>query len=226
MIISVVNEKGGSGKTTLAINLAFKLSNEELDILLVDADPQNSVGTFMDFRVQNEEELELPFSSISKIGHSLSKEIEKISQKYDSIIIDTGGRDSNEMRQALIISDLVIIPTLASGFDQAVLNKMIELVREASIINSKLKVLIVINRASPNPFLESKIKNLREYLEDKELDDNIKIANTIIYEREIYRNVIFLGKGISELKDNSKAKKEIDDLYVDLFNFSKEGQNE
>lgn len=152
MIISILNEKGGSGKTTLATNLAFKFSNEKLDILLVDADPQRSIETFMDFRVNNG--FDLPFSSISKVGDSLSKEIKNFVSKYDSIIIDTGGRDSNEMRQALLISDLVIIPTIPSGYDQAVLNKMINLIKEVTIINENLKVLIVISKASPNPFLE------------------------------------------------------------------------
>ncbi|EAH7567713.1 chromosome partitioning protein ParA, partial [Campylobacter jejuni] len=160
MVISVVNEKGGSGKTTLATNLAFKFSSEKLDILLIDADPQRSIETFMDFRANND--LEFPFNSISRIGNSLSKEIKNFISKYDSIIIDTGGRDSSEMRQALLLSDLVLIPTIASGYDQAVLEKMINLVKEASIVNEKLKALIVINRASPNPFLEKKINNLKE----------------------------------------------------------------
>ncbi|TXE84753.1 AAA family ATPase [Campylobacter peloridis] len=220
MVISILNEKGGSGKTTLAINLAFKFSNEGLDMLLVDADPQRSVETFMGFRADSG--FELPFSSISKVGSSLSKEIKNFIPKYDSIIIDTGGRDSNEMRQALLISDLIIIPTIASGYDQAVLNKMIELIKETTIMNEKIKALIVINRANPNPFLNKKIEDLKSYLESKDIGENVKIAKTIIYEREIYKNVVFSGLGISELEENNKAKKEIDSLYCDLLNFVKE----
>ncbi|ECK2550102.1 AAA family ATPase [Campylobacter jejuni] len=220
MVISVVNEKGGSGKTTLATNLAFKFSSEKLDILLIDADPQRSIETFMDFRANND--LEFPFNSISRIGNSLSKEIKNFISKYDSIIIDTGGRDSSEMRQALLLSDLVLIPTIASGYDQAVLEKMINLVKEASIVNEKLKALIVINRASPNPFLEKKINNLKEYLlGNEDIGENIEIAKTIIYEREIYKNVVFDGKSVIEL-ENNKAKSEIDNLYLDLLNFVKE----
>lgn len=219
MIISVINEKGGSGKTTIATNLAFKFAKEKIDLILIDADPQRSIETLIDFRINNG--LELPFNSMSKIGDSLAKEAKSLECKYDSIIIDTGGRDSKEMRQALIISDVVIIPTLASGYDQAVLNKMLELVDECSLINNKLKALILINRASPNPFLEKKINDLKEYLNEKQISNNIKIANTIIYEREIYKNVVFDGKGVVEIQDN-KAKNEIDALYTELFNFCNE----
>lgn len=214
MIISIVNEKGGSGKTTVATNLAFKFAKEKIDLMLIDADPQRSVETLIDFRINNG--LELPFNSMSKIGDSLAKETKSLESKYDSIIIDTGGRDSKEMRQALIVSDLVIIPTLASGYDQAVLNKMLELVEECSLINEKLKALILINRASPNPFLEKKINDLKEYLDEKQIPSNIKVANTIIYEREIYKNVVFEGKSVIEM-DNNKAKNEIDSLYNELF---------
>ncbi len=156
MIISIVNEKGGSSKTTIATNLAFKFAKEKIDTLLIDADPQRSVETLINFRVNNE--LELPFNSVSKIGDSLAKETKSLANKYDSIIIDTGGRDSKEMRQALLVSDIVIIPTIASGYDQAVLDKMLNLIEESLVFNEKLKVLILISRASPNPFLESKIK--------------------------------------------------------------------
>ncbi|ECL6143848.1 AAA family ATPase [Campylobacter jejuni] len=219
MIISIANEKGGSGKTTIATNLAFKLAFEGIDLMLVDADPQRSVETFIDYRVNND--LELPFSSMSKIGSSLSQEVIKLKEKYDSIIIDTGGRDSKEMRQAFVVSDLILIPTIASGYDLAVLNKMLEIIKEASVINDKLKVLIFINRASPNPFLKEKIKNLKEYLNEKDIPDNVKIAETIIFERESYRNAVYDGLSVIELKEKNKAKEEIETFYSEILEYCK-----
>lgn len=220
MIISVVNEKGGSGKTTIAVNLAFKFAEQGIDTMLVDADPQRSVETLIDYRANNG--LELPFASVSRTGDSLAKEVRNLANKYDSIIIDTGGRDSREMRQALLVSDIVLIPTIiTSGFDQAVLNKMLNLISETLIMNENLKTLIVNNKASTNPMLQNKVQKFVDFLSEVELPQNVKLANTILHEREIYKNVIFDGKSVIELEDN-KARDEVNALYKELLEFAKE----
>jgi virC1 protein len=220
MIISVVNEKGGSGKTTIAVNLAFKFAEQGIDTMLVDADPQRSVETLIDYRANNG--LELPFTSVSRTGDSLAKEVRNLANKYDSIIIDTGGRDSKEMRQALLVSDIVLIPTIiTSGFDQAVLNKMLNLISETLIMNENLKTLIVNNKASTNPMLQSKVQKFVDFLSEVELPQNVKLANIILHEREIYKNVIFDGKSVIELEDN-KARDEVNALYKELLEFAKE----
>jgi virC1 protein len=220
MIISVVNEKGGSGKTTISVNLAFKFAEQGIDTMLVDADPQRSVETLIDYRANNG--LELPFTSVSRTGDSLAKEVRNLANKYDSIIIDTGGRDSREMRQALLVSDIVLIPTIiTSGFDQAVLNKMLNLISETLIMNENLKTLIVNNKASTNPMLQNKVQKFVDFLSEVELPQNVKLANTILHEREIYKNVIFDGKSVIELEDN-KARDEVNALYKELLEFAKE----
>ena len=220
MIISVVNEKGGSGKTTIAVNLAFKFAEQGIDTMLVDADPQRSVETLIDYRANKG--LELPFTSVSRTGDSLAKEVRNLANKYDSIIIDTGGRDSREMRQALLVSDIVLIPTIiTSGFDQAVLNKMLNLISETLIMNENLKTLIVNNKASTNPMLENKVQKFIDFLSEVELPQNVKLANIILHEREIYKNVIFDGKSVIELEDN-KARDEVNALYKELLEFAKE----
>lgn len=220
MIISVVNEKGGSGKTTIAVNLAFKFAEQGIDTMLVDADPQRSVETLIDYRANKG--LELPFTSVSRTGDSLAKEVRNLANKYDSIIIDTGGRDSREMRQALLVSDIVLIPTIiTSGFDQAVLNKMLNLISETLIMNENLKTLIVNNKASTNPMLQNKVQKFIDFLSEVELPQNVKLANIILHEREIYKNVIFDGKSVIELEDN-KARDEVNALYKELLEFAKE----
>ena len=220
MIISVVNEKGGSGKTTISVNLAFKFAEQGIDTMLVDADPQRSVETLIDYRANNG--LELPFTSVSRTGDSLAKEVRNLANKYDSVIIDTGGRDSREMRQALLVSDIVLIPTIiTSGFDQAVLNKMLNLISETLIMNENLKTLIVNNKASTNPMLQNKVQKFVDFLSEVELPQNVKLANTILHEREIYKNVIFDGKSVIELEDN-KARDEVNALYKELLEFAKE----
>lgn len=218
MIISVCNEKGGSGKTNIAINLAVKLSLMGDETLLVDADPQRSIEVFLDIRTK--EEIPSNFNSVSKFGTSLLNEIKSLSEKYEVIIIDTGGRDSNEMRQALAVSDLTVIPTMPSEPDIAVLNKMIDLYNQSKAFNPDSKALIVLSKASPNPFLAQKIKALKEYIREKNLQ-SLQLMNSIIYEREAYRNAFSNGKGVIEFcKENENAYKDFNNFFKELVGYA------
>lgn len=213
MIISICNEKGGSGKTNIAINLAVKFSLMKEDTLLLDTDPQRSTEIFVKIRTENEREM--LFSTISRYGSGLDKEIRRLESKYDVVVVDTGGRDSQEMRQAMLVSDIVIIPAVPSDLDIAVLNKMINLFNMTKTYNPNAIALIVISKASPNPFLQSKVKDLKEYILEKQLED-IYLLDSILYEREAYRNSITEGQGVVEYC------KETDNAYRDFNEFVNE----
>ncbi|QOQ96512.1 AAA family ATPase [Helicobacter cinaedi] len=216
IIVSVINEKGGSGKTTLAVNLACKLSQERDEVLLIDADLQRSTEAFVNIRTNAD--LPLIFNSVTKLGDGLAREVRSLSIKYDSIIIDTCRRDSKEMRQALAIADIVIIPIVPSQYDVAVLDKMISLYDE--VISGSLReeepiALIVIDKASPNPFLEKKINDLRDYINEKNLK-NLHLMNSIIHEREAFKNATAAGQGITEFCNKT------DKAYIDFVSFYEE----
>lgn len=212
-ILSIVNEKGGSGKSTLAINLAMYQSiiNKQ-DITIVDTDPQKSIATFQ--LIRNEENLPRAFKYIYKQGEDLKTYLN--SKENKNLIIDTGGRDAKEMRIALISSDIVVIPTTPSQFDLSVLDIMIDRVKMAKEINEKLQVIIVINRVNPNPFLTKKIDDIKTYIKELECD-YIKLANTIIYERERYKNSISNGQSVIEADTQDKAYQEIQNLSLEIF---------
>lgn len=214
MIIAVVNEKGGSGKTTLSVNLACKLAQEGDDVLLIDADPQRSSEAFINIRTNAD--LPLLFNSVTKLGDGLAREVKSLASKYDSIVIDTGGRDSKEMRQALAIANLIIIPSVPSQYDVVVLDKMISLYDEVSVINPESKALIVIDKASPNPFLEKKINDLCEYINEKNLQ-NLHLMKAVIHEREAFKNATSAGMGITEFcKSGDKAFDDFVSFYNEL----------
>ena len=147
------------------------------------------------------------------------KEIQSLKQKYDSVVIDTGGRDSQEMRQALAVCDIAIIPVIPSDLDIAVLNKMILVFNQAKIYNPTAKALITISKASPNPFLAKKVDALRKYIGDKNLDD-IFLAHSIIFEREAYRNALSSGMGVVEYcKNGENAKLDFEGFFDELIKF-------
>ncbi|HDX6250500.1 TPA: AAA family ATPase [Campylobacter fetus subsp. venerealis] len=218
MIISICNEKGGSGKSTLALNIAISqsISKKELP-LLIDTDPQKSIATFLNIR--NEENHPKIFDFAYKYGENLKDFLQNYTGNKD-IIIDTGGRDSREMRIAIALSDMVIIPTIPSQFDVSVLDKMVDIVKMAKEQNEKLMANIVINRASTNPFLQKKIESLKSFIEEIK-QDYIKLAETIIYERERYKVATQIGLGVVEIKDGHKTENEIKKLCLELFNTNK-----
>ena len=210
MIISIVNEKGGSGKTTLAVNLAIKLFYEGDKVLLIDSDPQKSGEVFIQIRKSEK----IPDAFTYKDERDLIPCIKKEINNYDSIIIDTGGRDSKEMRNALSIADIVLIPVYPSQYDLSVLNNMLALYNEAK--NDDGRCFILISRAFTNASLKNKILEFQDFIQSK-TNKNIKLLDTILYDREATRMATTQGLGITEC-NNNKAKDEFNNLFTELLN--------
>ncbi|EKK8809449.1 AAA family ATPase [Campylobacter coli] len=211
--ISICNEKGGCGKTTILSNLAIALYEEGKKNLVIDADPQKSLGTFVSIR--NQEGYLKKFDYVIKQGEAYFDYILDLKQNnkdYEFILSDTGGRDSKEMRFALALSDIIIIPIIPSQYDVSVFDRMIEVVKMAKVKNPNLQVFILINLASTNPFLSKKIDELREYIKLVE-QDYIKLLDFVIFQREKYKIFTQMGLGvIEENKKDDKAYLEINKL--------------
>lgn len=204
--------------TLLAVNLAARLAEDGDNVLLIDADPQKSTEVFSDMRSQSG--LKPLFSNVSRTGVSLGDEIERMSKAFDSIIIDTGGRDSKEMRKAMLKSNLVIIPTIPSQYDVPVLENMLEIYDESRQVNEKLLAFVLVNRASPNPFLFKELENLREFISrikaEKDLK-NVVLLKSSLFERQAYRKAVVEGKSVSEFCDkNDKALQDFENFYKEL----------
>ena len=223
MIIAIINEKGGSGKTTLAVNLASYFSALGDNILLIDSDPQGSVRSFMESRMQEGKELPLLLLCCLELGPA---EIKKLQQHYDCVIIDTGGRDSIEMRGAMSIANISIIPIIPSQYDIAVLNKMIELHRQSQVFNPNTKALFCISKAFTNPKLQKNIRDLQDFIQKRKQKDSLDsmyLLDSILYERIAYQNAVKLGLGIHEYaKDTDNALIEFKKVCCEIFTFCKD----
>lgn len=224
MIFVVANEKGGSGKTTLSINLANYLAREN-KITLIDADPQKSTEVFSNNR--SDSELAPLFSNIFKTGSALKDEIDIQKKQNDHLVIDTGGRDSKEMRIAMIKADYLLIPTIPSQLDVAVLEKMLEIFELAKESNTELKALIVLNKISPNPFLSKDIDELRNFINDIIKENNLQdvfILNSMIYERRAFKKSFESGQTLEEFcqSKNDKAILDFDNLFKEIISIIKQ----
>src|SRR5215207_7658611 len=148
MIVIVGGIKGGSGKTTVATNLAVIRAAEGRDVILIDADDQETASDFTILR--NERQVEAPsYTSIKLTGAAVRTETLRLREKYEDIIIDTGGRDTTSQRAALTVADFLLVPFVPRSFDVWTLEKVSSLVGEMQAANPDLQACTFINRADP-----------------------------------------------------------------------------
>jgi chromosome partitioning protein len=212
MIILVASEKGGVGKTTLSANLAVLEASDGKDVLLVDSDKQASASDWA--AIRSESSVLPAITCMAKRGKGLQEDIAKIAPKYDTVIIDCGGQDSIELRQALLIADIVVVPSRASQFDSWALETMDTLIRMARGFNPNLKSLVISNCASTNP-LVSEDAELRSAVDSY---PDLAMCNSKICDRISFRKSIKEGLAITEVSDkDEKAIFELRELYKEIY---------
>ena len=145
MIIGVLQQKGGVGKTTLALNLAAAYAKEGLRVLLVDADPQGSALAWSSVR-----EAAPPFSVIGMPKPTLHKELPAVAADYDLVVIDGAPRVNELARSAILASNYVLIPVQPSPFDIWSCAEIVNLVTEAQQFRPDIMAGFVINRKIGN----------------------------------------------------------------------------
>ncbi|MWD26454.1 AAA family ATPase [Aquicoccus sp. SCR17] len=114
-VITIAQQKGGAGKTTLAANLAVAFAKEGRRVALVDTDPQGSLGRWFMTRLERLEDPGLDFSTSSAWG--VSYECRKLADRFDLVIVDTPPKADSDLRPALRSADLVLVPVASSHVD-------------------------------------------------------------------------------------------------------------
>lgn len=212
MIILIGGEKGGPGKTTIATNIAAMRTIDVGDVLLVDTDRQPTSSYWCSMR--EDKGVRPRVASIQKYDKAVRTEISELKKKFLDIIIDAGGRDSPELRGALLVCDKAIFPLRPSQFDLWTLGRLNSLVEVALEINENLKAYVVINQSSPNPAVKE-AEEMKEFLNEF---DNIKLLNSVICERIVFRRAALSGMAVTEYKpEDLKANEEMKSLYKEIF---------
>jgi chromosome partitioning protein len=210
MIVVVGGIKGGSGKTTLATNLAVLRSMEGSKVLLVDADEQLSASDWAQQR--DELGVETSWSTIQLAGKSIHAQLSRMGADYDDVIIDVGGRDTTSQRSALAIADMFLIPFKPRSLDIWTIGPVKKMISEIKAINPALVCLAVINQADARGAdNEDASEVLREC-------PDIECLPMSIGHRKAFGNAAAEGLGVVELeKQDKKANEEIRRLYEHLF---------
>jgi chromosome partitioning protein len=145
MIISALNQKGGAGKTTLALHLAAALTRSGAKVLLIDADPQ---GSALDWSALREGPPAFPVIGLPK--PVLHREMPTLAGGYDHVIIDGPPQVADITRSAIMASDVVIIPVQPSPLDVWGARAVVELVADAALVKPNLKAAFAVMRKIVN----------------------------------------------------------------------------
>jgi chromosome partitioning protein len=211
MIILVGGIKGGSGKTTIATHLAVIRSQQGKDVLLVDADDQETAS---DFTILRNEKMggNAGYTSIKLTGSAVRTELLRLSTKYDDVIIDTGGRDTTSQRAAISIAHKMIIPFVPRSFDIWTIEKVAGLVGEMQQANPSIQVFTFLNRIDARG---ADNKEAEDILKENPI---IKFMDAPIGTRKAFGNAAAQGLSVTELKaHDDKANAEIMMLYKYIF---------
>ncbi|MGX2972203.1 AAA family ATPase [Helicobacter sp. T3_23-1059] len=219
-IITVANQKGGSGKSTIAINLAVKLLEFSSKVLVMDTDPQKSIETFTNIREsESNVSKNLKYFTLSNRTGNIAESLKQFLELYEYIIIDTGGIDSQESRKAMLYADSIILPTTPSQLDVDVLQTMLQTLTEIKDINDEVKILILMNKISTNVFLGKDLLEYKKTIEKIQknlgVKDGFYLLGSVLKDRIAYKRAISEGLGISEYSD-AKAKAEFEEVFAEF----------
>jgi chromosome partitioning protein len=207
MIITVTNQKGGVGKSTIALNLAIAFHTEGARTILVDADPQASSMSFREVRGENPDLSNI--SVIANTSKTINRDIPPIAENFDYVLIDSGGRDSKVFRASVDCADVVLVPIVPGTLEIWGSDKTFEILDEASIFNKKLKIFAMLNQVIQGTKIEKEIVSLEQELEKTH---NVKFMKSSLCNRVAFRYSIAAGKAIFELTGEDRDQKAIDEF--------------
>ncbi len=204
MIIAVINQKGGAGKTTIALNLAAAIAEAGGRVLVIDADPQQTAQDWAAVR-----ETPPPFQVIGLAKPVLHRDLPKIAADYDHVVIDGAPRNYEVARSAILSADFVLIPVQPSGADFWASRETVKLVQEAHAFKETQKSAFVVSRKISRSALG---RDISEAL--AEFDMPILRAGTA--QRVAYADALTAGSTVIESQPRGAAAEEIRALLAEI----------
>ena len=211
--LAILNQKGGSGKTTLSLHLAHALALRGLKVLLVDADPQ---GSARDWAAAREGKATFTVTGLDR--PIIHKELPQLVEGYDCAIIDGAPRVSDLTRSAILAAELVLVPVQPSPLDIWAAHEVVELIQEAAIYKPDLAAAFVINRKIVNTAIaRDAVEVLKDY--------PFPVLKSAISQRVGFAEALSSGSTVLETAPDSPAAREIWAVLDELLEAFAGGEN-
>lgn len=203
-IITVAQQKGGAGKTTLAVHLSLAFAEQGLKVAAVDIDPQGSMVAWFAHREKANPDLadKIAFHAFS--GWRVAGQVESLAKEFDVIVIDSPPHAETEAKVAIRAADLVVIPMQPSALDLWATEPTRSLAEGEGRPH-----LLVLNRVPPRA-------KLTEQVSKQARDDGLRIADASIGNRVAFASSLAEGKGITEAAPSSVAAGEMRALAEEI----------
>jgi chromosome partitioning protein len=203
MVITLAQQKGGAGKTTLAANLAVAFAAARRSVAVLDTDPQRSLARWVALRNQRREQVApIGFSDLS--GWRLRNELERIRALYDVLIVDSPPQIQGDARAAVRAADLVLVPVQPSPPDLWAAEGTLALAAE-----EKRKVALVLNRVPAS-------SRLRASVEADIARRSLPLLRATLGNRTGFAGAFALGLGITETAPRSLGAAELHALVSEI----------
>lgn len=201
-VITIAQQKGGAGKTTLAAHLALAWAASGHQVGVLDIDPQASLSTWFGVRQKPEGAPDIDVSAIT--GWRVAAEVERQARQYDMVVIDSPPHAETESRIAIRAANLVLVPVQPSPMDLWATRAILDVARQ-----EKVPALIVLNRVPPRAKLTDLMLAHLTAL-------GVPVAQTRIGNRVALASALAIGRGINESDPSSQAAAEIKALAAEV----------
>ena len=209
-VISLLNQKGGVGKTTLAISIAMCLAEQGRNVLLIDADQQ---GSALDWKAARGDLQTFPVVGLPR--DTIHREIGTLANGYDWVIIDGPPRISTVAKSAIAASNIVLIPVQPSPYDVWAARDIVDLIAEVRVVKDLIALFAVNRRIVGTAIGRDVEKALADY--------PIGVLKTAICQRVSFAESAAAGKTVLETEPAGQAAGEVRGLVAEIMRMAEQG---
>ncbi len=210
MIILIGGEKGGSGKSCLAQNIAVYIKHNVSDsLMMVDCDPQRTTSDWIQERSSNSK---LENINCVQLYGKIRNELISLNNCYDYVVIDCGGQDNLALRSSMAVADHILLPLRPKRRDLKTVVHMEDIISTCKMVNPAMNVAFVITQCPSLPSLAKRILDAKEVCHSFD----VPVLNAITYSRNIYDDSEELGMSVLEKDSAGKAAMEISTIFHEL----------